>query len=559
MDAVKVVHSDVLVVGAGGAGLAAALSAAETGAKVVLVDKSKVGYGGATVMGLCQICAALGQSEPDSWTEHYEDTIKGGHNINNPALVEVLAKEAPGALLWMDEIGVKWDKIDGVIEQNPGPGHSKARAAHVNFHTGRAMINALVKGIYRSKIETIDNVVISKLLKDGNKVIGAIGYDFYHGQPIAFRFSAVVLATGGGMDVYPVSTASSTLTGVGYGLALDAGADLIDMEFVQFLPTCTLFPKLPGISVAIWAPVRYFLGGELRNGKNEDFMPSYGSGVLGTRDVISYAIASEVKAGRGTPHGGAYLDFSGVGKETIEAKLGSLYTKIVEAGLDISRNPVEVGPMPHHFMGGIRIGTDCSTSVSGLFAAGEVAGGVHGANRLSGNALSDVIVFGRIAGSSASCYQDTSVSEPEFKNIFQKELSAMLEKVEKQGTVGVLSVKSKLQQAMMENAGPIRNAASLKKGLELLEEIEAIDLPLVGPTERHSQWDIEVADLLELPHMLKVGRSIIKSAIARTESRGAHFREDYPEKSPDWVTSIRVVERDGLKTEILSGKELDTP
>jgi succinate dehydrogenase/fumarate reductase flavoprotein subunit len=500
------------------------------------MDKSRTGRGGATVMALCQVAAALGEAGPDDWTIHMEDTVRSGHGLNDRDMAEVLAREAPDALRWLDEIGTGFDREDGRIQQSPGPGHTRPRAAHVNFHTGRSMIRALLGQVKRDPgILLVENAVAWRLVKAGQQVRGCLAYDYRRNLGLRLRASSVILATGGGMEVYPLSTGSACLTGDGYSLGLQAGAGLVDMEFVQFLPTCTLAPRLPGISLAIWAPVRYTLGGRLRNGLGQEFLERHAQGAAATRDMLCLAITREVEEGRGSPHGGVYLDFTQEPRGKVLAGLGDLYRQILEAGLDLLREPVEVCPMPHHFMGGLRVDPCGATGVPGLYAAGEVTGGIHGANRLTGNALSDVTVFGRRAGRAAAAF----AREDPRREDWLGEWRAMEGLLEPRPGESPARAREELRALMLDCAGPVRDGGGLARGLRALEEMRERLLARVAPGGQ-PPWNLEALETIEFGHMLNVALAVVLSALERRESRGAHVRRDHPNRDVAWEKHVRV-------------------
>src|SRR6058998_3785581 len=406
---------DVLVIGAGGAGLRAAIAASAAGAKVGVVCKSLLGKAH-TVMAEGGIAAALANvDDRDNWRVHFADTMRGGQYVNNWRMAELHAREAPDRVRELEAWGALFDRTpDGRILQRNFGGHRYPRLAHVGDRTGLEMIRTLQDHGIHQGIDVHMECTVVTLLKDGERVAGAFAYDREKGLLHVFRAAAVVLATGGVGKAYKITSNSWEYTGDGHALAMDAGAELIDMEFVQFHPTGMVWP--PGVQGLLVTEAVRGEGGLLRNAKGERFMERYDPKrmELSTRDMVSRAIYTEVKEGRGSPHGGAFLDISHKPAEVVKKKLPSMYHQFMDlADVDITREPMEVGPTVHYIMGGVRVDPETGASrVPGLFAAGEVTGGMHGANRLGGNSLSDLIVFGMRAGAGAADYAKRSQTRP---------------------------------------------------------------------------------------------------------------------------------------------------
>ncbi len=404
---------DVLVLGSGGSGLRAAIAAAEAGAKTGLVCKSLLGKAH-TVMAEGGLAAALGNVAPeDSWSTHFQDTMFGGKYLNNWRMAELHAKEAPDRARELEQWGAVFDRTpERVMSQRAFGGHTYRRLVHIGDRTGLEMIRTLQDRTVHADVEIFMETTITQLIKDGDRVVGCFGYRRQTGEQISFSAKALVLATGGSGRIYKITSNSQDCTGDGYALAYAAGAELVDMEFVQFHPTGMVFP--PGVAGLLVTEAVRGEGGILRNKDGERFMERYDPKrmELSTRDVVARSIYTEVKEGRGTPHGGAFLDVSHLDSDYVKRKLPSMYDQFLElAGVDITKEPMQVGPTCHYFMGGIKVDADDGqTRVPGLFATGEASGGMNGANRLGGNSLGDLLVFGRRAGIGAA--QAANRSEP---------------------------------------------------------------------------------------------------------------------------------------------------
>jgi succinate dehydrogenase / fumarate reductase, flavoprotein subunit len=553
---------DVVVVGAGGAGLRAAIEASAQGAKTALVCKSLLGKAH-TVMAEGGIAAAMGNVYPeDNWEVHFRDTMRGGKMLNNWRMAHLHAQEAPERVYELERWGALFDRTkDGRILQRDFGGHRYARLAHVGDRTGLEMIRTLQQHAVHNGIDVFMECTISRLLRDGDRISGAIGYWRESGRLILFKTKAVVLATGGVGKAFAVTSNSWEYTGDGHSLAYWAGADLIDMEFVQFHPTGMVWP--PSVrGILVTESVRAD-GGTLRNSEGERFMFRYipdffraetadteaeadrwyddhrnnrRTPDLLPRDEVARAINSEMKAGRGSPHGGAYLDIaSRRSADYIRRRLPSMYHQFKQlADIDITTTPMEVGPTMHYIMGGVRVDPDTAASaVPGLFAAGECAGGMHGANRLGGNSLSDLLVFGLRAGAGAAEYAKGLGSSPSVDDGEVDEIAAeMLAHFESSGSENPYTLQQELQETMHRLVGIIRTEPELRDALARIQEFKgrSQNMRVEGNRQYNPGWHLA----MDLRSMLAVSEAIALAAIERKESRGAHTRDDYPETDTEW-------------------------
>ena len=529
--------TDVLIVGAGGAGMYAAVAAARSGASVILLDKSLVGRGGATVMAQMTVAAALGQQEPDHWTIHLEDTLRAGRGLCNEELSALVCEAGPKRILEMESWGTRWAREDAHIKQEMAPGHSRRRCCYVDFlNTGPAVAATLRRKLSEiPEIRRISNVTVIEILVHEGRAVGAVALDINEGELVTFQAKAVILAAGGLTKVYERNSASANMAGEAYAMALGAGAELVDMEFVQFFPIGHLSPRLVGMDPIMWDPFRYKLGGKLLNGHFEEFVDRYGGADFGkytaTRDVASYAILKEVEAGRGSPHGGAYLDFRHIAERELRAAFGPVIDRLLKNGIDLNKMPVEVGPMAHYHMGGIRVSTNMESRIKGLYAAGEAVGGANGANRLSGNAITEAFVFGERAGSSAArAVQQTSIAWNQIAVDAHAEPIRELTSRRSKNGVSPAACQTELQNLMWKMVGPFRTGDKLAAALERIKGMRR-ELPnlSIGSEE---PFNLDIQDWLELRAMLATAEMVVTAALARTESRGAHQREDFPDSNP---------------------------
>ena len=559
---------DVLVIGAGGAGLRAAIEASVAGVKVGLVCKSLLGKAH-TVMAEGGVAAALANvDDRDNWRVHFADTMRGGQYVNSWRMAELHAKEAPDRVRELEAWGAVFDRTaDGRILQRNFGGHRYPRLAHVGDRTGLEMIRTLQDHGIHQGIEVYMEHTIVTLLKDGERVVGAFGYDRERGRFKVFQANAIVLATGGVGRAYRITSNSWEYTGDGQSLAYHAGAELVDMEFVQFHPTGMIWPPSV-IGILVTEGVRGD-GGILLNKDGKRFMfanipDNYKSQTadnpeegwrytqgdknsrrppeLLTRDHVSRCIMDEVKAGRGSPHGGVFLDISWIKEkipsapEYIKRKLPSMYHQFMQlANLDITREPMEVGPTTHYIMGGVRVDAETQmSSVAGLFAAGEVAAGLHGANRLGGNSLSDLLVFGKRAGEFAAIFAKKHDAGHIDTAQIEEAARAALEPFDRATRAngdaeGPYRVQSDLQELMQNLVGIVRREEEMVRALDGLSELwqRSQNVVVHGHREYNPGWHT----VIDLRHLLTVSEAITRSAIERKESRGGHFRDDFPNKN----------------------------
>src|SRR4051794_19382448 len=402
------VETDVLIIGSGGAGMYAAIEAARAGCSVLLADRSLIGRGGATVMAQMTVAVALGSETPDHWSHHLDDTLSAGRGLCSEPLARLLCEEGPECIRAMDEWGVGWARRDGKITQAMAPGHDRPRCVYVDFlNTGPAVSKTLRTVVNKTDgITKAGDLCVVDLVRQGSEVCGAVALHLGSGAPVVISAKATIVATGGLTRLYRRNSASTNMGGDGYALALRAGAPLVDMEFVQFFPIGHLAPRLVGMDPIMWDPFRYKLGGRLLNNRGEEFAARYGAAEEGkyvlTRDVATYGILKEVEAGRGSPHGGVYLSFQHCGEAALRAAFGPVIDRLVANNIDLTKTPIEVAPIAHYHMGGVRADAGMETEIPGLLVAGEAVGGANGANRLSGNAFTEALVFGRRAGRSAA-------------------------------------------------------------------------------------------------------------------------------------------------------------
>ena len=533
---------DVLIIGAGGAGLRAAIEALAQGVRVGVVCKSLLGKAH-TVMAEGGIAAAMANVDTsDDWRTHFGDTMRGGKFLNNWRMAQLHAQEAPGRVRELEQWGALFDRTEnGDILQRAFGGHTFKRLCHVGDRTGLEMIRTLQDRGVHMGIDVYMECTITRLLKDGDRIAGAIGYWREQGRFVVFRAKSVIICTGGIGKAWKITSNSWEYTGDGMALAYDAGADLMDMEFVQFHPTGMVWP--PGVQGILVTEAVRGEGGVLRNKDGERFMERYDPKKLelSTRDVVARSIYTEVREGRGTPHGGAFLDISHQPAEYVKRKLPSMYHQFLElADVDITKGPMEVGPTCHYMMGGIRVDAETAqTSVPGLFAAGEAAVGLHGANRLGGNSLSDLLVFGRRAGLAAAEQAKRGEMPTVDPSQIEDAVRQMLAPFERPEGDSPYAIHDDLQSTMQSLVGIFRDEEDLRRALSELDVLKARAARVRVEGSRlfnpgwHLAWDLQ--------SMLTVAEAVTRSALTRRESRGAHSRIDYPGLDEAWGKKHNVV------------------
>jgi succinate dehydrogenase / fumarate reductase flavoprotein subunit len=571
---------DVLVIGSGGAGLRAAIEAASAGVRVAVVCRSLLGKAH-TVMAEGGVAAALANvDDRDSWKVHFADTMRGGQYLNNWRMAELHAKESPDRVKELEAWGAVFDRTDDgrILQRNFG-GHKYPRLAHVGDRTGLEMIRTLQDHTIHLNVDILQEVTVISLLTNGGKIAGAFGYDREKGEFKVFKAKSVIIATGGMGRIYKISSNSWDCTGSGISLAYHAGAELIDMEFVQFHPTGMVWP--PSVRGLLITEGVRGEGGVLRNKDGKRFMfddiPDnyknqtsndeeegwrYTQGdknarrppELLTRDHVARCIRREIKEGRGSPHGGVFLDIAWIKEkipnaaEHIKRKLPSMYHQFKElAGVDITAEPMEVGPTTHYIMGGVKVDADSQmTTTPGLFAAGECAAGLHGANRLGGNSLSDLLVFGKRAGDHAASYAKANAApdiDPRQMEEIRSWALSPFDRPSADDSVNPFKIQYDLQDMMQELVGIARVGKELEEAMGHIAKLQerAMRVACGGGRGYNPGWHTSI----ELRHMLTVAEAIARSAALRKESRGGHFREDYPEKSEELGKINISIKKDG--------------
>jgi succinate dehydrogenase / fumarate reductase, flavoprotein subunit len=560
---IQTIEHDVLVIGAGGAGLRAAIECSAQKLSTGVISKSLLGKAH-TVMAEGGMAAAMGNVDPrDNWKVHFRDTMRGGKFLNVWRMAELHAKQAPERVLELEEWGAVFDRTkEGLISQRNFGGHRYPRLAHVGDRTGLELIRSLQDHGIHQGIDFHMECTALELLKDGDRIAGVLGYWRDTGRFVVFKCKAVILATGGGGKAWKITSNSWEYTGDGLAMAYDAGAELMDMEFTQFHPTGMVWP--PSVRGTLVTEGVRGDGGILKNSAGDRFMFKYipekfaaetadtveeadrwlkgdknarRPPELLTRDEVARSINAEVKAGRGSPHGGVFLDIaSRVPADVIKRKLPSMYHQFKElAEVDITAEPMEVGPTCHYFMGGVRVDADSQMStVPGLFACGECAAGLHGANRLGGNSLSDLIVFGKLAGTGAAEYVRALSSTPKADN--EQILAGVrraTEPLKRDSGTNPYVLHDKLTETMQANVGIVRIKAELEKALEDLESLnkEAATVKAPGASQYNPGWH----EAISIRSMLLTAEIVTRGALMREESRGAHTRLDHPGENEEWV------------------------
>jgi succinate dehydrogenase / fumarate reductase, flavoprotein subunit len=557
----EVREHDVLVIGAGGAGLRAAIAATERGLSVGVVTKSLLGKAH-TVMAEGGVAASMGNVDPDDgWQTHFMDTMRSGKFLNNWRMAEIFAKEAPDRVYELEQWGALFNRTEeGKISQRAFGGHTYRRLCHVGDRTGLEMIRTLQERTLATDARVYMETTVTRLFKnDEGRVVGALAYTRESGRFIHFKAKAVVMATGGWGRNYKVTSNSWEGTGDGAVLAFDAGAELVDMEMVQFHPTGMVWP--PGVRGLLVTEGVRGEGGVLRNSEGERYMENYDSEKmeLSTRDVVARANYTEVTEGRGSPHGGVYLDITHLGYNGIMKKLPTMYEQFKNlADIDISQEPMEVFPTIHYVMGGIKVDAEtCQSNVPGLFAAGECAGGLHGANRLGGNSLSDLLVFGRRAGEGAAEYVKSNGYSTEIDSSqIETEKQRVLEPLERQEGENPYELQQLVQEAMMVHANLMRNEESLQEGLEKILEVKerVPNVKAQGSALFNPGWHASQ----DVRYLTQISEIIVRTALERKERRGAQWRLDYDGPS-DELGKINFIVTKGEGGEIVIERREITP
>ena len=533
---IKTISTDVLIIGSGGAGSRAAIEVDNAGLKATIVSKGLSFRSGCTGMAEGGYNAVFKTVDKDDSIEaHFNDTLKGGSYLNDKKLVDILVNESPKRLVDLENFGALFDRQEsGQIDQRPFGGQSFRRTCYQGDRTGAELLNALKEEIIRRDIECIEEVMITSLVTDGDEVIGATGLDLKDSNLIYFKAKATILASGGAGQLYPVTSNTFQKNGDGFAISYRAGAQLVDMEQIQFHPTGMVAPESKK-GVLVTEAVRAE-GGKLINKDGERFMSKYAPEKmeLATRDVVARSIYQEIIEGRGTENGGVYLDISHLDDDYIDERLETMVLQFENVGVDIKHGPIEVAPTAHHFMGGVKINPDASTSLKNLFGAGEVCGGVHGANRLGGNALADTQVFGKIAGVSAS--EAAKESEMKTNDEMVNEEAARIEGLIKKGSIKPQEFKNRIKSLMWEKVAIVREEKTLNEALGQLQEMQK-ELENLDVNDK-KQYNTDLVTALEVINMVEICILSVKSAILRRESRGAHFRSDFPETLDEWKKSI---------------------
>ena len=556
----ETVETDVLVLGAGGAGLRAAIAAGEAGARVLVVCKSLLGKAH-TVMAEGGVAAAMHNvAYQDSWEAHFADTMKGGKLINDWRVAEIHARESPERVLELELWGAVFDRTwQGRIHQRPFGAHTYPRLAHIGDRTGLELIRTLQdRAVHTKGVDVHMETTVFKLLKSEGRIAGALAYRRSDGSLILFRCASLVLASGGAGKMYRVTSNSWESTGDGTALAYEAGAELRDMEMVQFHPTGMVWPA--GVrGILVTEGVRGE-GGVLRNKDGERFMERYDHErmELSSRDIVARAINSEVGAGRGSPHGGVFLDITHRKPEYIKSKLPSMHEQFLKlANVDITKQPMEVAPTIHYAMGGVRVDAEsCAASVAGLYAAGEVASGLHGANRLGGNSLSDLLVFGKRAGEAAAATaksQPAAASQRLDEHEIEQAIDLLMAPLDRPSGESPYKLMAEIQDVMTQHAPIVRDEPGLRAGLDKIHDLRArVETCGTGGSGTrifnpgwHTAYDLR--------SMLVNAEALLRSALERKESRGAHARSDYPKLDEELgkvnFISFKTAEGMDVKTE----------
>ncbi len=548
-------ETDVLVVGGGGAGMFAATYAARNGAQVILLDKNVVGRGGATIMAQMTCASALGDAEPDSPELHLKDTLEAGRGLCIESLAALLCEGSPRRIRELAEWNVDWARQDnGKFNQVKAPGHSRKRCVYVDFLcTGVAICAAMRTQTSRdSAIRIFNNVCLTDVVTRDGEIVGAVGFDIATSELVTIQSNAVILCSGGMMKTFRRTTAPNNNSGDGLGIALRAGAQVIDMEFLQFYPNGHLAPRMVGLDPTTWEPTRVKLGGRLVNGKGEEFLSKYGEGsgegYETTRDLLTHAIYREVADGRGSPHGGVFLSFQHIPEEELQRALGPVIDIFKRNNIDLTKGPVEVFPIAHYQMGGIEVNTGMETCVPALYAAGEIVGGANGANRLSGNALPEAMVFGGCAGQAAA-KSVKGKTPPRWDNATA---AAQLDVIRRVKVGGKAAAKApapthmlgELKELMWSKVGAFRTADELAVARDRIRAMRKLELDELAVPEE-TVHNTSLVEWFELRNGLQAAEAVAVAGLNRRESRGAHQRIDFPQTLDAYQVNQRIALTDG--------------
>jgi succinate dehydrogenase flavoprotein subunit len=547
VESIETHEHDVLVVGAGGAGLRACIEAAAQGVSVGLVCKSLLGKAH-TVMAEGGVAASMGNVDAgDNWQVHFRDTMLGGKMLNNWRMAQLHAQQSSERVFELEHWGAQFDRTpEGKISQRAFGGHTYKRLCHVGDRTGLEMIRTLQDRTVELNVPVYMECTLTHLFKAGDQMCGALAYWREQGRFVLFLAKSIVLATGGVGKSFRITSNSWEYTSDGLGMAYNIGAELMDMEFIQFHPTGMVWP--PGVKGLLVTEAVRGEGGQLKNSKGERFMERYDPKrmELSTRDQVARAIYTEVKEGRGSEHGGVFLSVTHLDAEYIKKKLPSMYHQFKElADVDITTAPMEVGPTTHYSMGGLRVDADTTaTNIPGLYASGEVAAGMHGANRLGGNSLSDLLVFGRLSGLHAAEFARKNKQKPAVPEAqVQKAMRELVEPFERTSGPSPYEIHEQLQDAMQNLVGIMRIEEDLKKALAIVtglqEQLKSVRV--TGSRMFNPGWHLAY----DLRNLLSTSEAIARSALAREESRGAHTRLDHPKTDAEWGKWNHVVTKDG--------------
>ena len=543
----RIIETDVLVIGSGAAGCRAAIEVGRCNAKVTLVTKGLFGKCGCSVMSTTSYNAAFGHTDPeDSVDIHFEDTVKGGSFLNEQKLAYILAKEAPKRMIDMENMGAIFTRKGDKFYQIHNPGSTYGRVCYLDEISGRHILYTLRGEILRYGINIIEETMVTNLFTNDDGVEGAIGVNLISGDFIIFKAKAIILATGGAGQIYPVTTNPSDITGDGFALAYRVGAELINMEMVQFFPCGLVQPELrKGLLVLEPGEVE---DGRLYNTQKERFMQKYDPDKMEktTRDKLSRAIYTEILAGKGTKNGGVFMDLTNNSQEEFIKRKDEIDRVKSLTGVDLTKEFLEISPTVHHFMGGVRIDEECKTTRSGLFSAGENAAGIHGANRISGNALAETQVFGARSGKYAAEYALERKEEIKLnRDKIREEKKRMERFLKKEGTISIYEFRKRIKEVMWKYVAIIRRKEDLEKAVRELNLLRE-KLSKIKISSESKCYNQEWIECLEAENMLDTATMVAKSALLREESRGAHYREDYPDRNDEkWLKHTVAKQEEG--------------